>query len=226
MNTKIDIRLERDPRYTAAVEHYTKLKLELDALERKRDEVQSGLNSLADHARNRITEEATALLSGGTIAAGLNRGALTQTLGELTHEIIVLREAVSMQQNIVSELRSVVGKGIATDLLPQHRANVAALAKAAIEMNIAMEREDALRRALHDTNVPDCGILRPMTMPGVGFLRDNQSRIFRFLLECEQYGFVQASDLPDIVRAQIPPKAKATPSTVARRINADGWVNA
>ena len=222
---KIDIRLERDPRYVEAVVRYTDLKTELDTLNRQCNDVFAGLNSLGAIVRDKIEQEAAAMLSGAPDPANPNRETLTRTLAELTHRLAVVSKAVEMQKAMVAELRAEVGKAIATDLLPQHRANVQAVAAAAIQLASAMEAEAALRVSLFDNNVPDCGILRPMTMPGVGLLRDNQSRIFRFLLECESYGFVKAADLPDVVRTQIPPRAKPTPA-LAPAGDGDGWVNA
>lgn len=61
--TAIDVRLERDPRYVSAKARYTELKSELDALERQRDEVQSGIGSLKNIHSDLISEEAMALLS-------------------------------------------------------------------------------------------------------------------------------------------------------------------
>lgn len=223
MKEKIDIRLERDPRYVAAKARYTELTAELSTLEREQNDVQAGLSALATSARDRINTEAEALVSGAPDPAPhLSRATLTSTLDKLAHRLAVVRSAIVMQRQIMDDLRAEVGKAIATDLLPQHRANVKAVAAAAIQLSAAMETEAALRTALYDNNVPDCGILRPMTLPGVGLLRDNQSRIFRFLLECHAYGFVKAADLPDVVRAQIPPPAKPAPALAVAE--ADGWL--
>jgi hypothetical protein len=226
MKTQIDIRLERDPRYVAAKTRYTELQHELNALEIQLSDTLTNLNSINSVVHDRIAEEAKALLSGGQYAAKSSRDLLTKTLSELNHKIRVLREAVSMQKNIVSELAADVGKQIATALLPEHKANVSAVIVAVLKLAEALEDESALYQALFDSCVPTCGVLRPMPFTGVGLLRDSQSRITRYLLECEEYGFVRAADLPDVVRAQIPPKAKPVPVQAARGANADGWLHA
>lgn len=225
---KIDIRLERDPRYVAAVAHYTNLKTELDALERKCDDVQSGLGSLAGQAHNRLTEEATALLSGAVTTATLTRETLTKTLGELTHKVAVLREAVSMQKNIVAELRAVVGKEIAIDLLPQHKANVAAVFKALIQLNAAAQTHFDLCDSLHQNNVPSSGYIRPMSIPGLGLLSDKFSRASMFVLEAYEYDFITLAEVPDGLKEW----ARAKKSKPVRAVsapaaaNVDGWVGA
>lgn len=223
--TAIDIRLERDERYVAAKARYTELQTELNALERQRDDVQAGIGSLTSGARDRIDQEATALLSGTPGPENLNRATLTKTLNELMHRLAVLRSAVEMQKGIVADLRGVVGMAIATDLLPQHKANVARVAETLIQLSAALEAEAKLRDDLFVNDVPYSAVIRPMALPGVGRLSDNQSRSFRYLLECETYGFVKAADLPDVVRAQIPPPAKPMPAQ-ALAVDPDGWVNA
>jgi hypothetical protein len=228
MRTKIDIRLERDPRYVAAVNHYNKLKMELDALERQRDEGYSGLNSLASHARDRLTQEATALLSGAVTTETLNLDTLIKTLEELTHKVAVLREAVSMQKRIVDELRGVVGKAIAIDLLPQHKANVAEVFKALTQLNAAAQIHHDLCDSLHQNNVPASGYIRPMSIPGLGLLSDKFSRASMFVLEAYEYDFIALSDVPDNLKEWARAK-KAKPVQVAQAsavANADGWLNA
>ena len=229
MNTKttsIDMRLEREPRYTAATARYTELRTELDSLERQRDAVQAGIGSLASRARDQIAEEATLMLSGTPAPdpANLKREALIKTLDDLTHRLAVLRAAVAMQQNIVGKLRSEVSNAIARDMLPQHRANVGAVVDALLQLNAALEAEADLRETLNENNVSYISVMRPMPISGFGTLRDSQGRIFRYLLECHEYGFVAASDLPDVVRDKIPPPAKPASKPVAR--SNDGWFGA
>lgn len=226
MNTKttsIDIRPERDPRYTAAKARYTELKRELDALERQRDDVQTGIGSLASRARDQIAEEATLMLSGTPAPdpANLKREALIKTLDDLTHRLAVLRAAVAMQRDIVGKLLGEVSNAIARDMLPRHRANVGAVVEALLQLNAALEAEADLRETLNENNVSYMSVMRPMPISGFGTLRDNQGRIFRYLLECHEYGFVAAPDLPDVVRDQIPPPVKSALNLVAR--SNDGW---
>lgn len=226
MKTTVDIRLERDPRYVAAQNRYTQLQQELSALEGDRDRALAGLNSIGTVAQDRITEEAQALLSGEQLQTTSNRDTLLKTYSELMHKMRVLREAISMQKSIVQSLAAEIGNEIATTLLPQHMANVAAVAKAALQLSSAIEAEADLRNELIAKGIPFTAVLRPMVFTGVGLVGDSQSRLVRYLLECEEYGFVQASALPDVVRRHILPKAKHAAPQALRRTNVDGWLHA
>ena len=197
MTQKIDIRLERDPNFSAAKARFTELQKELTALERQRDNAESGIGSQTSGARDRVAEEATALLSGAPAAANPNREALMKTLDELTHRLAVLRSAVELQRGIVSKLRAEVGKAIATDLLPQHRANAQAVARAVFQLNAALEVEHDLRETLNQNGVPYSSCIRPMPFPGFGLLRDPTSRAAAYLLEAYEYAFITPAELPD-----------------------------
>ncbi|MFZ4479910.1 MAG: hypothetical protein ACOYNZ_08490 [Rhodoferax sp.] len=217
---KTDTRLERDPRYVAAKAKLHELTQELLSLERQRDEADAGLSQTPNTHVDKIQREASALLSGTAAHATMERESLSRTLNELTHRLAVVRQAVPMQRQIIDTLRAEIGKQIATELLPTHRANVKAVIEAALKLNQAVEAEAALRDSLLQGAIPFAGIIRAMPINGF-LLRDNQGRLTRYLLECEAEGFCDASDLPDVVRAQIVPKAKPTPATVTRRPKAD-----
>lgn len=224
MKTNIDIRLERDPNYSAAKAKLYELQSEVSTLEGQRNDADAGVFNATETHTDRLRIEASALLSGGPVFVP-ERERLTRTLTELARRLAVVREAVSMQRQIVDGLRSEIGTQIATDLLPQHRANVKAVIAAALKLNQAVEAEAALRDSLIQADVPFSGVIRPMGINGFT-LRDNQGRLTRYLLECEAEGFCDASDLPEMVLRQIVPRAKPTPATVTRRANADGWLNA
>lgn len=216
MKTKaapVDIRLERDPRYSAAIARLAELKAELNTLERQRGDVHTGISSLGECVRNQITQEAEALLSVTPVldVASMKKAELFKTLDELTHRLDVVKTAATMQQNIVNKLRGEVGEAIALDVLPQHRANVCAVFEALLQLNTALEAEADLREALSDNNVPFTSVITAMPLRGFSTLRDNQGRVMRYLLECYEHGFVAASDLPDVVRDEIPPLVKRTP---------------
>lgn len=232
MTQKIDIRLERDPRYVAATVYYTKLQAECGALERQRDEVLANLNSLGDIHRTQIEQEATALLSGDTAPTILGRGELAKTFDQLTHRVAVLRQAVSMQKAVVEKLRGVVGTAIATDLLPQHRAIVTRIADAVFELNSALEAEHDLRDALYERNVPYSAVLRSTQFPGFGSLRSPSSRVSGFILSLYEDDLIPLSKIPE----KLIPWAKAKKhrdAPVGARAQAkaeaeggvDGWGN-
>lgn len=225
---KVDIRLERDPRYVAAKARYTELTAELSTLEREQNDAQAGLSALATSARDRINTEAEALVSGAPDPAPhLSRATLTSTLDKLAHRLAVVRSAIVKQRQIMDDLRAEVGKQISLDLLPTHRANVQAVVKAVLQLNAALEAEADLRTRLYDNNVPDCGVLRPMPFPGFGLLREPYSRVAGFVIEAYEHEFITLADVPDKLkewaRAR---KAKPMPAqapAVAARDPAD-WV--
>jgi len=224
MKKPVDTRLERDPRYAVAKARYAELNAELNALQGARDEAQTGLSSLVPGVRNLIDVEAAAMLTGTPAPdlAHLKRERMAASLDDLTHKLAVHRSAVDMQKRIVDQLRGEVSNAICRDSLPQHRANVAGVIEAALALCTALEQERELRDSLEDAGVLHSGSIRPMPIGGFGRLADDQSRISKFLLECHQFGFIDAADLPDVIRDRIPSKAKAQPAPVARRN--DGWL--
>ena len=220
----INTHLERDPRYTAAKARYTELQIELDALDRKRDAVQSGIGSLSNY-RDQIGDEAELLLSGGNAAAILKRDDLIKNLEDCTHRIAVLREAVSRQKSIVAALTAEIGKSIAIDLLPQHRANVAAMVQAIIQLNAAAAAESDLRESLYQNGVPYSSCITPMIFPGFGLLRDPNSRASGFLLECVERGFLSVSELPGNLKPWGRAKLQKPVAPALAVADADGWAS-
>ncbi len=221
---KIDTTLERDRTYVEASERFVELQVELSNLEKQRSEILSGLESLASNRQRVIQDEAAALLSGATLDAGkvARRDALTRNLEELSHRIAVLREAETMQRSIVANERTRVSREVCAELAPRHAANVAAVARAALALAEAVAAEAALRDELTEHGIAFAGHLRAMPINGFK-LRDSQSRLTRYLLECHEYGFLTASELPDVVRKHIPPKAKPASLAQAATAAMDGW---
>jgi hypothetical protein len=94
-------------------------------------------------------------------------------------------------------------------------------------LEAALAAEAGLRDELYQNGVLHSSEIRPMPITGLGLLRDDQSRISRYLVECAEYGFLRADELPDIVRARLPkkPAAKIAPLTAEKADN-DGWLGA
>lgn len=221
---KIDIRLERDPRYVAAQARYTELKTEFDALDRLHDEVLTGLNSLGAIARDAIEQEAAAMLSGAPAPTSSNRETLTKKLDSLAHRRTVVRKAVEMQKAMLAELRAEVGKAIATDLLPQHRAIVTRIADAVFQLDSALQEEHDLRDALYERNIPYDAVIRSTQFPGWGRLQSPSSRVSGFILSLYEDDLIPLSKIPE----KLIPWAKARkhrnpPTVVPSRVDADGW---
>lgn len=219
-----NITLDRDHRYTAAHTRHTELQHELSGLEQSVTTAYCGLSSLSE-SRDLIRDEAAALLEGASVIPTADRAAVLRTIDDLNHRIAVLRQAVDMQRGIVNRLRGEVGNAIAAELLPQHLANVKAIVDAAIQLSVALQAEQGLRDTLIERDVPFTAVLRAMPLPGFN-LRDDQSRLSRYLVECYEQGFVKAGDLPDVVRDRLPRKVKPQPRIAAHAANGDGWMAA
>lgn len=229
MSTKprtINMTLDRDPRYTAAQQRLTEMKTEIATLERARSDAEQRLISLVSTRQASITREAAAMVSGGLDddAGNPRRQELSKSLDEVTHRLAVVRTAAEMQRKVIGDLRADISREIALDVLPQHVANVRAVFSAVLQLNTAMEAEADLRQTLEDNDVLYSAILRPMPVPSFGTLRDGQSRPARYMLECHEFGFVAADQLPDAVRDWIPPPPKAAPAPA--RVDNDGWLHA
>lgn len=216
--------LENDPKYVEASERYLALKVELSNLEKQRTELLTGLSSLTNSRQQAIQDQAAALLSGAELDAGkvARRDSMIRNLDELSDRLAVLREAETMQRAIVANERTRVSRQICHELAPRHAANVAAVARAALVLAEAVAAEAALRDELHGNGVEFAGYLRAMPINGFN-PQDSQSRLTRYLLECHEYGFLDASDLPAVVRQHIPPKAKPAGVVQAATATADGW---
>lgn len=108
----------------------------------------------------------------------------------------------------------------------QQAENVSAVIEALLQLNTALEAEAELRQTLSDEDVwyQQAGI-HPMPLNGFQTLANNQGRIFKYLMECYEHGYIKAADLPDVVRDMIPRPSKPEPKQAARP-NPDGWLNA
>jgi len=104
---------------------------------------------------------------GGTAAPIADRAAVLRTIDDLTHRIAVLRQAVDMQRGIVERLRCEIGAAIASEMLPQHTANVAAIVDAALQLSIALQAEKELRDSLTEQDIPFCSIIRGHALAGI-----------------------------------------------------------
>lgn len=217
-------RLERDPRYSAAWNRYTELQLQLREAERQRQEIQQQMGNTGSDTRNAIRDEAKALLSESAAAGIAQRDEIVRSLGEVTHRIAVLRQAIELQKQVVEGLRAEVSRAICADLLPTHQAHVRAVALAAIGLADHVRAEWELRDRLAQNGVLS-GHLRPMPLRGFNLTEPN-STISQFLLEAERYGFIQAADLPEHVRQWIPPAPQAAPVVKPKRPAKEGWLNA
>jgi hypothetical protein len=198
------ITLDRSPQYVAARTRYNELQAELTQLDRQLNSAYGGLGSLPQ-VQDLIRDEASALLEGATPAPASNRAAAIKNIDDLTHRIAVIRQAVDMQRGIVIRLAFEVSNTIAGELLPQHAANVQAVASAAVALSVALQAERELRDTLTEQGIQFASTIRAMPLPGFN-LADDNSRLSRYLAEAHEYGFVKAGNLPDVVRDRLPRK--------------------
>jgi hypothetical protein len=194
-------RLQRDPRFVAAQSQLIELQVQRSTAEKERDDLQSGISSLASRAMDALNAEAQALLSGEQApGSAINqRQKLTDSLGQVEHRIAVLRQAIFMQQQNVESLTFEVSRTICADLKPDHIANVRAMATHVIALGEVCKKEAALRDELNQNGVKFTSWLRPMPLREFD-LTDSNSRGSRFLLECVAFGFLEASEIPASLR--------------------------
>lgn len=215
--------LNSDPRYTAARDRYTALQTELTGLANQLNGAYSDASILAQ-PQDLIRDEASAMLEGAPPPPAANRAAIIKTIDDLNHRIAVLRQAVAMQRDILEKLTCEIGATIARECLPQHKANIAAIIDAALTLAAALQAEKELRDSMTENNIVFSSVIRAMPIPGFD-LRDDQSRLSRYLLECHEYGYCKAGNLPDIVRDRIPPKAKRTHLPATAAAIGDAWAD-
>jgi hypothetical protein len=222
------ISLERDPRYVAAQSKLTELKTQLDALDRQRSEELARLNGFDREDRpSDIEIEARLLVSNETTAAPTSsKDNLRKSITEMAHRMAVLRMAIDMQRKVIEQLRSEIGNQIALELLPQHVANVRSVIDALLVLNDALEAENALREECQHNDIPVSGFIRPMPFPGCGRLSQDNSRLFLYLADAAEHGFIERRDLPESVQKHLPAPAKLVKKSAPVRIDADGWLPA
>lgn len=122
----------------------------------------------------------------------------------LEQRIRIHRDAIIIQRTVVSAIRAEVGAAIGRDLLPLHKANVLAIAKAAKALHEAMEAERNLRAPLELADVPASGILRVVGgLEDPGSLDEPDSVQTRYWKEAHEFGLITEKDLPAIVRLRV-----------------------
>jgi hypothetical protein len=221
----VDTRLERDPRYVPAKALLNELKGQLTTAEKERNDLQTGISSLADRASRALAAEAQTLLSGcqAPEPAVNQRQHLTDSLGKVDHQIAVLRQAITMQQQTVEGLTAKVSQAICADMLPMHCDNVRKVAQAYLVLEECCRAEQELRDELNQNGVLTSGTLRPMSVRGCNS-RDSNSALSRYLLEAVEFKFLAASEIPESLRAYVRRPAKPQPEEPAHAPG-DGWLH-
>lgn len=226
----IDIRLQRDPRYVAAEAKLTELKITLNDLERAKDAELAILNGTTSYKKRQSPIEFAAqqmIYTGAMVAIPESADIVSRKkYEELSDKVSVLRLAVQMQRDAIARLRAEISEKICRELLPLHIKNVKGIVDALLVLNEALEQESDLRASCVHEDVWRDHIIRSMSVPALGLLRDENSRISRYMREAVEFGFVDAADMPEAVRKHLPKKANPVTRLVQKLKDNDGWVGA
>ena len=228
MKTEVPTNLNDDPRFSAATALLEKLKADLQAVEKRIEENLSTLSAASEARRNRIEEQAHAMLAGQPDAA-LNASAETARIradieaAQLKRP--ALHRAIELQRHFVEQLRGELHAKICRDLAPKHIGLVREVAKRLIDLDAALMAEHDLREEIfHGTGLHG---LTPMMVGNLGLLRDEYSLTAIYLIECVKNGFLKKSELPEHLRGRVPSHDPApTPTVQKRQADPDGWLHA
>lgn len=158
---KIDISLARDKRYATAQARLVELQLEAAEAEKKLSDIYSAIATGANVDRTKsLTREAEALISGAETARP--RIDYQAEISVVSHHLAVVREAIRLQREVLSDLRSEISGAIARDMQPQHVENVRRVAAAALALEAALAAEAGLRDELYQNGVLHSSEIRPM----------------------------------------------------------------
>lgn len=216
--------LENDPRYVEAVALMGKIQRDLAAVETRREEI---LVRIAP-GRSSVESSAHALLAGQDSTApdyAASADTLRSESEVLSAKRCILVKAIELQSQSIKELRYQISSKISLELRPRHGALVRDIVRQLKALDSALEAETDFRNTLNERDIVYDAHIRPMGIYQLGLLRDAHSPVANFLLEAEQFGYLNASDLPAHVRERIlipaPKKQTALPKETA-----DGWASA
>lgn len=232
MNTKNDTppNLASDPRYAAAAAKLGELQADLNTLTARGDAVLTALNNAATNSPRRADaiEAAAYRLLGKDAGASSDANArlLREEFAELVEKKQVLVVAIRLQREVLANLRAEVSRNCIAQVLPTHREMVRNIVDCLVALDMAVTAEHELRNKLHQGDIV-FGDLRPMPMPKLGRLSDENSRASAYLIECFEYGFIGLDEVPKhlhlfaLAKTTTPaPRAKAKAVATA---NQDGW---
>lgn len=226
MNTRIT--LERDARYAEAKTKLVDLQLKLKELEAERDIYLGKANDLTNGKRpqkSRLDIQAEALLGGSNESVPGGFDSIRNTYTELTEKIAIHKRAIELHKSDLNKLTVEISREIALEVLPQHTANVKAIVKAVLELEHALADEHNLRDRLYMEGISNTDVIRPMPFRGVGLLKDNQSYISRYLLECLEFGFITKKELPESLHSSIPSKGEPAKQPLKHTVKAGDWLS-
>lgn len=226
MKTEVPINLNDDPRFREANTLLEKLKAELKETE---DLIEKNLSTLSEASaarRNRIEEQAHAMLAGQSdpaIKASAEAARIQADIDAAQLKRPALYRAIDIQRRIVEDIRGELHAKICRDLAPKHAELVREIAKRLIDLDAALMAEHDLRDEIfHGTGLHG---LTPMMVGNLGLLRDEYSLTASYLIECVKNGFLKKSELPEHLRGRVPSQDPA-PTVQKRQADPDGWLHA
>lgn len=226
MKTEVPINLNDDPRFREANTLLEKLKADLKETEDLIDRNLSTLSEASAARRNRIDEQAHAMLAGQSdkaLNASAEAARIRADIEAAQLKRPALHRAIELQRGIVESLRGELHAKICRELAPKHAELVREIAKRLVDLDAALTAEADLRDEIF------CGTglngLTPMPVGNIGLLRDEYSVTASYLVECVTRGFLKKSGLPEHLRGRVPSQEPA-PVVQKPRADPDGWLHA
>ncbi|MEW6132036.1 MAG: hypothetical protein AB1591_02560 [Pseudomonadota bacterium] len=223
---KTGINLNDDPNFAEASALLEKLKAELKEVENLIDENLTSLSAVQAARRNRIEEQAHAMLAGQSSAAldaSAEAAHIRADIEAAQLKRPALRRAIEIQRQSVENLRGELHAKICRELAPKHAELVREIVKRLIDLDAALTAEDDLREEIFQAT----GLhgLTPMHVGNLGLLRNEYSLASSYLIECAKRGYLKKSELPAHLRGLVPSQEPVKPSQKPRA-DADGWLHA
>ncbi len=214
-----------DPQYAAAVRRLDELRADRRKLQAEIDEILAQPQAARLSAMERVTDAAKRLISGAAAPASVRMDVerRSQIIGEKYAQAHVLDEAIRMQGEAVEEALRPLATKACEAARGEHRACVARIVAAVLELDRANEAEHGLREELVRLGYRGHSLLEPMTFRAPGPLSDWQSPAAAYLLEAVERKFITIADLPANLRRYVPPPA-ARVKPAAAPTSADGWL--
>jgi hypothetical protein len=211
-------KLSDNKEYAAASNKLADLRLQLTEAEEKKaviwNDIHNGLPQ-----RDPIQEAAEKMLDDGSSTEITNEEKLRESYQELITRISVIKAAIRLQEQIVMDKLSAASYEVVERFRPVHHENVRKVVAKLKELDEALTAEADIREGLYFAGFAT-GRLTYMGILELGYLRDPNSRAYRYLMEAFLEGFIDQSELPDnfpkMTREQVNPTSQALKS----RLNA------
>lgn len=218
------------PEYNQANEKLTSLMVDLNKADATFQERIGTINALSRDKRNRldkVTIEAQAVLDGGEISNLTDEMTAAQrSVAELQHKIKVMRKAIELQRSVLAGIKSKISNEIAIAMKPDYVKQIANICKTLIQLDKQLIDEKAFRDGLYQNDITYLSYFRPMPLHYMGTSNDINSHLSAYLLECEKYGFIKSSDLPEKLKTMVEQQNKPKPmlERAINKLNPDGWI--